>query len=184
MSQRLLLTLILLGATGSLQAQLPAQRGTPGAGNRPTEAPSGKRVQVEPDKAKANLTPKAGSGRTAKAGVVIGQTNYMIGVRGYASDDGLVVLSTLQRRDLDRGNRMRCPVKEIQVDFRGNGRLINMYLEPGDVITSIDGFDVKNLDQLIVAVNSASNPHDMQISFIDWRTGNEYTGTIDAMRIR
>lgn len=187
MKYQIAVTLLVLALSSQAQAQLPAQRGTPGSGNRPTTAPSGKKIQGEPEKASAKLTPKAGSNKPARAAaVVVPQQNFMVGINGYPSpdNDGIVLLSTLQRRDLDRGNKVRCPVKEIQVDFRGNGKLINMYLEPGDKITSIDGFEVKNMEQLMVAVNSATNPHDMEITFIDWKTGNEYTGTIDAMRVR
>jgi S1-C subfamily serine protease len=62
--------------------------------------------------------------------------------------------------------------------------MVKIRLEPGDKITGIDGYQVTNLQELIVAVNSAGDPHRLDIAFIDWRSGNEYVGTINAMRVK
>jgi hypothetical protein len=173
-----------LSAFGSqVFGQLPAQRGRPGTGQRPTSPPAGRAVAEEPSHAAAG-TLRSRSGGNGKAYAAIADASYMIGVRGYGDGDGIVVTSTLQRRDYNQGGRTRSPAMEILVDFQGNGRLVKIRLESGDKITGIDGFQVTNLQELIVAVNSAGDPHRLEIAFIDWRSGNEYVGTINAMRVR
>jgi hypothetical protein len=164
-------------------AQLPAQKGTPGKGTRPTAPPQGKTVASEPEKVPAtNLTPKGGG--KVRAAVVVNSVDYQIGILGYPANDGIVVMSTAQRRDLDQGGRIRCPAREIEVDFQNNGKTVTVRLEGGDMITTIGGYETKTIDQLVVAINSTNTPHALDITFIDWRTGNEYMGTINAMKVK
>lgn len=178
----LLIAVAVCFSAGAIQAQLPAQKGKENKGDRPTKAPEGKSVVSEPTKVPATtLTPKGG-GHSGGVVTAIAATDYMIGVQGYANDTGIVVMATVAVADQNQKGKKRCPVGEIEVDFKGNGKLVKVLLEPGDVITAVDGFSTKTLDELVVAINTASNPHAMDITWIDWRSGNEYTGTINALK--
>ncbi len=177
-----LMLIIVAAMGGNVGAQLPAQKSTKGKGDRPTTAPRG--ISIAPESKQVPVTSLASrNGGAPRVAAAMSRLDYAIGIRGYAAEDGVVVLATSNRRDLDRGGRNRCPAAEIEVDFRGNGRMTRVRLEPGDKITAVDGFEVNSLDELAVAVNSASDPHSIEIVFIDWRTGNEYMGWIDAMRV-
>ena len=116
---------LIFAVSVATSAQLPAQRGVAGKGERPKDPPSGKKTIHEPEKTSAMmLTPKGGG--TKKSFSAIANAKLMIGIRGYAEDDGIVVLATVQKRDLDQGKN-RCPVNEIKVDFQGNGVLVDRF---------------------------------------------------------
>ena len=178
----LLAGLLVAITLGTSLAQLPAQKGTPGKGNRPTAAPPGKKVTAEPTKATATMTKKQGNTETA-AVMALTSVDYMIGITGYPSADGVVVMSTVRRHDLD-ANKIRCAAAEIPLDLQGNGKLITVTLEPGDKITHLGVYGVTTVEQIAIAINTATDPHSLDIRFIDWRTGNEYAAKIDAMRVK
>lgn len=173
--------MVTIALQASAMGQLPAQKGKRGEGARPTAVPPGKQLMEEPTRTSEMKLKKVDGG--ARQYAAIAQVDYFVGVRGYPTQSGLAVMSTFRRKDYDKNGRGRCPAEEIEVDFQGNGRLIKVKLEPGDVIVAIDGIYVTTPAEVSVAVNSADNPHDLEIVFIDWRTGNEYVGKIDAMKI-
>lgn len=178
---------VFFAAVGGASAQLPAQKGVAGKGKRPTSPPAGKVEAAEPGKTpetKLKRVQESGDQPKTKECAAIADINYMVGVRGYARADGFVVLSTARLRDLNQRSKVRCAAEEIEVDFQGNGRTVKLKLEGGDKITAIDGYEVKTPEELSVALNTASDPHAVDITFIDWRSGNEYTGRLNAMKVK
>jgi hypothetical protein len=109
--------------------------------------------------------------------------SYKIGIYGQESLGGVVVLGTTRIFDLDK-NRHRSAAQEIMVDFLGNGKLVPVKLEQYDIIQSIDGHRVQSLSDLAVFLNSASDPRRITIGFRDHRTGQEYVGRLNAVRVR
>lgn len=175
------LAAVWIATANTMTAQLPAQKGTPGTGNRPAAAPKGKTTVAEPTKTpQTQLAPKAGGKPKVVAALV--SADYAIGVQGYPTDAGVVVMSTVKLADKNQRGKRRSAAEEIDVDLKGNGRTVKLKLEAGDTITSVDGSVTNTLDELVAAINSASDPHALEISFIDWRTGNECTGTINAVK--
>jgi S1-C subfamily serine protease len=174
-------SVVSLFAVSGAVAQLPAQKGMTGKGERPTAPPSGSRVDVEPPTTAAMQMERKVGGQEPVAAIV---SKFRIGVRGYKGRQGVVVMDLVSDKDLDQSSKRRCPAAAIRVDIQGNGKVITMKLERGDVITAAGDYQVKTVDELAVAINTAADPHDMEITFIDWRTGNEYTGRINAMRIK
>ena len=65
-----------------------------------------------------------------------------------------------------------------------SGSVINASLVKGDQITLIDGFEVKNMTELIVAINSASDPKKLEIEVLSASTGKTRTGQITAVKIK
>lgn len=170
-------------AVGATPAQLPAQKGEAGKGKRPTAPPTGQSEAAEPSKT-PEMTLKRLHGGDPKSCAVIVDIKYMVGVRGYAGTDGFVVLSTVKLRDLNQRGKVRCAAEEIEADFQGSGRTVKLKLEGGDKITAIDGYGVKTPEELSVALNTASDPHAVDITFVDWRLGNEYMERLNAMKVK
>jgi len=173
--------------------QLPEQKGGKKAvdkshDSRPTDLPANTKEVHEIDKHDKDVTlyKKKADGSTEKKLIPKSTIDPMfkIGVAGYPSPNGFVVWNTVKFSDKDKNNQARCPAQEIQVDFGGNGQFVTVKLERGDRIVSIDTWDVKTPDDVGVALNSASDPHTIEIQFVDYRSGNQYTGYINAARIK
>jgi S1-C subfamily serine protease len=158
---------------------------------RPTEVPQGKTVQdvekggyVEGKQYQIKKKAKGYGGTAAQVTQLKGPKQvYMIGIQGYMSPLGLHVHRTMLLRDFDQNGRLVKPAEDLMVDARGAGAFTPWRLEPGDIITAIDGVVIQNFVDVVIAINTAANPSSIEIEFFDHETQRSYTGTFRAARV-
>ncbi|MFL5339769.1 MAG: hypothetical protein ACJ8F7_06335 [Gemmataceae bacterium] len=118
--------------------------------------------------------------KKVQVAVVVPQRKWMIGAQGWYDDEGFNI-DNLVRLSVG-GRRHESPLSRVRTFI--NGRVLDVALEPGDVVTRIDGIDAKNELDMFIAVNAAQNPRDLSIEFINNRNGQTMTGSISAVKVR
>jgi len=112
--------------------------------------------------------------------VAIPKRMWYIGAEGWHDDegfniDGLVAFNS-------GGGVIPSPLSRVKTVI--NGKSVTVSLEANDVITKIDGLDVKTDLDLYMAVHTAANPRSLTIEFINFRDGQTMSGTISAVKVR
>lgn len=112
--------------------------------------------------------------------VVIPQRMWYIGAEGWHDDEGFNIDGLVSFNS--GGVVLPSPLSRIKTVI--NGRSVHVSLEANDVITKIDGVEVKTDLDLFMAVHTAANPRSLAIEFINFRDGEIMTGTISAVKLK
>ena len=104
--------------------------------------------------------------------VFVPATKWALIVQGWFDYEGLNIDHIPYNSPLNRLNS--------RWDRRGQ----RYKLEPGDVITHVDGQPVTNYDDYFYALNFAHNPRNVQIEVLNWRDGSKLRLWASAQKIR
>lgn len=103
---------------------------------------------------------------------IVPDTQWALIVNGWFDFEGLNIEYIPYNSPLNRLNS--------RWDRRGR----NYRLEPGDVITHVDGQPVTNYDDYFYALNFAANPRNVEIEVLNWRDGRKLRLWASARKIR
>lgn len=165
---------------------------------RPTQPPKGKQKVSEAQKPTGSVTvkayktsgkptktvnwapPKAGPGGAAP--VISITLDYAIGVWGYDSGTGFVILGMRPVTDTNSGQTIS-PANDVLVDPNGTGNFVRGSLDAGDRIVAIDGYAVSSPDQVITAIQGAADKQAIEMDVADYRTGRVMKIKISAAKV-
>ena len=121
-----------------------------------------------------------GQQRTVKSVIVLPNRDWVIGMTGWYDNEGYNIESLV---DVTVGaNTFPSALKSAKTQI--NGKNLTVMLEPGDVISKVEGSTVTTPEDLLIAVQTAPNPRSLNVEWIDWRTGNVMAGTLNAIKLK
>jgi hypothetical protein len=124
-----------------------------------------------------------GSRKKVKVERTIPEQKWKIGVVGWHDKEGCNIIQFKGLRDVETDKMVDCPLKAVRL-MTPSGTVFTASLIKGDEITLIDGFEVPTMTELIVAINSASDPKKLEIEVINSSTGKVSTGQITAVKVK
>ncbi len=164
----------------SAQQRKSKPRGTATINDSKSKFRSGQQLQAKTSRqvhgSKTVQAQQGGSPRVMAAvieePVVVPDTQWALIVNGWFDYEGLNIEHVPYNSPL------------LRLNSRWDRRGQRYKLEPGDVITHVDGQPVTNYDDYFYALNFASNPRNVQIEVLNWRDGSKLRLWASAQKIR